>query len=203
MHSYLIVGKSSSELEGVIDKLIKKFKAERMDFELQHISDVRELNNFTKLTMDKKTAIVIVNIDTATTQTLNAFLKNLEEPQKNVYYLLTTQTLHNLLPTIISRCQVIKTGSFQKLKGADKTGLTDFINDTQLERFKVVDNIRLRVDAVAFVQGLINIWHSRLISGSSPIKTADNLKSLSKTLYFLKQNGNVHLQLTNLVLNLV
>jgi DNA polymerase-3 subunit delta' len=44
----------------------------------------------------------------ATTQAANALLKTLEEPPDRVVLLLTADALENLLPTIVSRCEVIR-----------------------------------------------------------------------------------------------
>ena len=44
----------------------------------------------------------------ATTQAANALLKTLEEPPDRVIMLLTADALENLLPTIVSRCEVIR-----------------------------------------------------------------------------------------------
>lgn len=44
----------------------------------------------------------------ATPQAMNALLKTLEEPADKVVLLLTADALENLLPTIISRCEVIR-----------------------------------------------------------------------------------------------
>ncbi len=44
----------------------------------------------------------------ATMQAANALLKTLEEPQDKVVLLLTADALENLLPTIVSRCEVIR-----------------------------------------------------------------------------------------------
>ena len=51
---------------------------------------------------------ILKNIDNATTQAMNSLLKFLEEPVEEVYAILTTKNINKVLPTIQSRCQVIK-----------------------------------------------------------------------------------------------
>jgi len=51
--------------------------------------------------------VVIDEFDLATTSAANALLKTLEEPPGMVILLLTATRLESLLPTIVSRCQVI------------------------------------------------------------------------------------------------
>lgn len=53
------------------------------------------------------TIIIISNVESMGKEANNAFLKLLEEPPDRVLFLLTTDNLDSLLPTIISRCQLI------------------------------------------------------------------------------------------------
>ena len=49
---------------------------------------------------------IIDEVHMLSTQAFNAFLKTLEEPPKNVVFILATTEKHKILPTILSRCQV-------------------------------------------------------------------------------------------------
>ncbi|WAM01326.1 hypothetical protein NWE60_01595 [Mycoplasmopsis felis] len=51
--------------------------------------------------------IIIKNIENATANTLNSFLKFIEEPNPNILIVSITQKANKILPTIISRAQVI------------------------------------------------------------------------------------------------
>ena len=51
---------------------------------------------------------LLLDFQRATTQAMNALLKTLEEPADKVVLLLTADALENLLPTIVSRCEVIR-----------------------------------------------------------------------------------------------
>jgi DNA polymerase-3 subunit delta' len=51
--------------------------------------------------------IIINNIEKATTEAANALLKILEEPPSQTFIILTTSNLHQILPTITSRCQIV------------------------------------------------------------------------------------------------
>lgn len=52
--------------------------------------------------------IIVSEADTMTEQAANAFLKTLEEPALKTVIILTTANKDKLLPTIISRCQLVK-----------------------------------------------------------------------------------------------
>ena len=49
----------------------------------------------------------LLNFDAANPQSQNAFLKTLEEPPGNAVMLLTAERTDDLLPTIVSRCEVV------------------------------------------------------------------------------------------------
>lgn len=73
------------------------------------ISQVRELKeNFSKSGMESRKKIVIVeDIEKMTNQAANSLLKFLEEPDGEFTMFLLTTAKHRLLPTILSRCQLI------------------------------------------------------------------------------------------------
>lgn len=56
----------------------------------------------------KEKIILIENIENASLSVLNSMLKNIEEPSDNLVIILTTNNINKVLPTIISRAQVIK-----------------------------------------------------------------------------------------------
>lgn len=53
--------------------------------------------------------IIITEIEKMRKEAANAFLKLLEEPPKDVMFILTSDNTNLLLPTILSRCQIIRT----------------------------------------------------------------------------------------------
>lgn len=94
---------SESEEEGASTKKTKK-KTQIS------VAQVRELSSFLSLTSHRSGGLRVVLIFPAETLNLasaNALLKMLEEPAKGIIFILVTQQLQRLLPTIISRCQKI------------------------------------------------------------------------------------------------
>jgi DNA polymerase-3 subunit delta' len=61
----------------------------------------------TKSLEGNKRIYIIKEVDKLNVQAANSILKFLEEPEQNIIALLTTNDIHNVLQTIISRCQVI------------------------------------------------------------------------------------------------
>ena len=61
--------------------------------------------------------IYIVNlVENMTLDAVNSMLKFLEEPESEIYAFLTTNNVNNVLPTIVSRCQVLPLRSVSREK---------------------------------------------------------------------------------------
>ena len=184
MHAYLLTGTNEGKIETKAKSLAKREKASLMEFEVKKISDVRELSKFTNLKIDDKTAIYIKGIDEATTEALNAFLKNLEEPQEDLFYILTASSEHKLLPTIISRCQVIRLGereldekSFKKTK--------KFLELSKAEKLSYIKKLRKRDDAYNFLDDLIFNTHTLLKKEGEDKKKLAHILNYHRSLVLL------------------
>lgn len=192
MHAYILVVQGVTNYQIPISNLAQKLGAKVMDFPLQKIEDVRNLNNLLRLEFTEPTLIVSPGIENATVDALNAFLKNLEEPQQNIYFALTTSSVRKVLPTIVSRCQVIKIIN-HKSSIINQQEIIDFLEMSQSQRLAFFDKIKDRTKAIELTESLIFFLHDK--------GELTNMELLLKTLTRLKANGNVNLQLTNLTLN--
>jgi len=200
MHSFLIVGNNRKLVENKIDEIIKKYSLKRIDFEGQKIEDIRKLNSFTSLSLKEKTAIVIENIEKSTNEAVNAFLKSLEEPQDNLYFLLTSKSIHKVLPTISSRCQTIYVSQKRELQNIEE--LENMLKMKPLKRLSFFDKIKKREEAIIFLENLIFFLHQKLKENNNflyPI--SEILKVAQETLSRLEKNGNVNIQLTYFAVN--
>jgi hypothetical protein len=189
MHAFLLIGTNSEELKSKIDELAKKLQAKIMDFPLSKIEDVRSLNNLLRLSFSEPTLIVSENIESATEEALNAFLKNLEEPQENIYFALTASSTKKVLPTIVSRCQIIIVKG-ERVKG-ESDEIKQFLDMLPSLKLAFFDKMNDRNEAIDFVESLIFFLHSK--------GDLTNMELLIKTRACLKANGNVNLHLLNLV----
>jgi hypothetical protein len=219
MHAYLLISQNADaayaggRAKSQIDKLAKKLGAEIMEFPIAKIEDTRNLNKLIRLSFDKPTLIVCQNIHEATEEALNAFLKNLEEPQDNIFFALTAPSTQKLLPTITSRCEVTKL-KVENTTPKDAKEMEKFMQIGVGEKLNYVAKIKDRQKAIDFAESLVFFLHSRLhknelsealpsqdkmIKYSSKIK---NLEAACQTLSRLKRNGNVNLQLVSLVTQL-
>jgi replication-associated recombination protein RarA len=75
------------------------------------IDDIRRLQHYLALKpadKDHRTRVVFIeNAERMTTESQNALLKSIEEPPADTYMILTTTSVNQLLPTIMSRVQVL------------------------------------------------------------------------------------------------
>jgi DNA polymerase III delta' subunit len=73
------------------------------------LDDVRELNSFlsSKAQFSANKLVLIYPAENMNRQAANALLKNLEEPGGNTYLFLLANHQDLLLPTIVSRCQIL------------------------------------------------------------------------------------------------
>lgn len=202
MHAFLINSKDPLEIQKKASEISKKLRAKLVGFNLKKIEDVRHLNKLTRLTVTEPTAYFIENVEMAGEEALSAFLKNLEEPQSNLYYILTTANLSQVLPTVISRCQVIRIKNHEL--GIMNEEIEKFGKMDTSEKLGYVDKIRDREVATKFLEDFIETAHRDLHDGKTDLsEISANIKVATTALIRLKANGNVTLQLANFVVNLV
>lgn len=205
MHAFLIVGQGSNQ-ELTINKLANKLGTKILEYSVFKIEDVRNLNNLIKLSFGSPTLIVCKDIHKAGEEALNAFLKNLEEPQENIYFVLTTPSVKKVLPTIVSRCQIIKVtnkhlGDIEN--ETDEPNIKSFFSMTTGERLSYIDKIKDRTEAIKFAENMVNFMHGSLHGNEIKYNfSAEDFEIVLKTLSGLNANGNVNLQLSNMVIEL-
>lgn len=184
MHAFLVIGNNASFLA-------KKLGATLLEFPINKIEDTRNLANLTRVSFTEKTLIVCRDIHTASNEALNSFLKNLEEPQPNIYYALTTTNISLVMPTIVSRCQVIKHANY-KQPTDDNKQIEEFLNMSTGKKLQYLDKIKDRTVAIQFLLDLIYKLQKE--------NKFNNMETILKTHSRLKANGNVNLQLANLAI---
>lgn len=191
MHAYLITGNNSKNIDQELVKLSEKLKSKILEFPLLKVEDVRNLNDFLRFSFATPTLIVSKDIDNATNEALNAFLKNLEEPGENISFALTAKNSRKVLPTIVSRCQLINLVNNENVEESDD--IKGFLSASAGQKLLFFDKMTQRDKAIVFIEKLLTYLHKK--------KELKNMELILKTLTGLKANGNVNLQLTNLVVN--
>lgn len=116
MMSFIIVGSSdetkSQALTACEEKKIDQFDINLItsDKESVGIGIIKKVQEktFLKPLRSSDKAIIIPDAQSLTIPAQNALLKLLEEPPNHTYLFLLTTSLESLLPTIQSRCQILK-----------------------------------------------------------------------------------------------
>lgn len=91
------------------------------------IDRIRELYTTSRSRTFSKRVIHIADAHKMTPQAQNAFLKLLEEPPENTHFILSSHSLQNILPTILSRVQTLE---LRRITDAQSQQLIDDMNIT-------------------------------------------------------------------------
>lgn len=130
--------KSAKELE--IQAVLKTIKSDPYQLKLPwnnpliSIDSIREVrrNLSLKSVGHKNRIIILIDAHKMTNEATNAVLKVLEEPPENTYFFLLSTDLNSLLPTIISRCQLIQLAVLTDAEVEKGLGDSVALADTEL-----------------------------------------------------------------------
>ena len=169
------------------------------------VGKIRELKRTLAVKPVNKTPIV-VTIPLAkklTEEAQNALLKLLEEPPENVYIILTVPDADLLLPTVVSRCQIISNLSdLSNLSNlSDLKSVLSWLEEGSVpEGFAWAEKLSYdRSQAVAALDSILAGLHREIIQNTlKNWPVAVRVLSARKALL---ANANIRLTLENLFLN--
>ena len=174
----------------------------------------RIITNFDKTALEEKGIMVYILhlVETMTPIAVNSLLKFLEEPGKNIFAFLTTENESKILPTIISRTQVLRFREIDRekvLKNAENLGvfaedaeiLSGFYNDA-----KTIKEIAESKDYELAKQCLTDQLNSLIISPDDAVFTCQrfvipSLKQQAATRLYIKMLTEIFKELLNLSVN--
>jgi hypothetical protein len=159
------------------------------------IDQIRSLQQEVKYFNPKKRIYVFYEFEHSSLESQNAFLKLLEEPPSNVYFILVCQNLYRLLPTVISRAKVIDLKNKTEEKENEKIEkVIEKIKKGELFFVDVTD----RNEAKELTLFLIYYFKKEL---KCDLKVYQILKEAVKNLFLLENNYlNPQLTLDNLLI---
>jgi len=108
MHAHLVIGTNQAKIEEAIKELAAHTHDKIIRLQITKIEEVRNLRNLTKLKQSSPLSLVLESFQHSSEETQNALLKQIEEPQENIHFILISDSLTTILPTIISRCTTLK-----------------------------------------------------------------------------------------------
>lgn len=132
----LSVAKYISEHNKVKPIIILPEKDDRVDIEkgIITIDIIRRLYADTRTKINSKRIYIIDYAERMNHQSQNAFLKLLEEPNDDIYFILLSHSKEALLPTVLSRVQILNVmpiSSEQSQQLLDDLGVTNTTKRTQ------------------------------------------------------------------------
>lgn len=95
------VAEKRKELQAIIIKI----KPQKNQYSIQ---EIKEINREAHVFHQQVRIYLLEEFHLSSLEAQNAFLKLLEEPPTNTQFILTTPSIHLLLPTVISRTKVIR-----------------------------------------------------------------------------------------------
>ena len=156
------------------------------------ITDVRNIKKtiFLKTFNSNKKAVIIYNFNLASKEAQNSMLKILEEPPADTQIILLSEN-ENLLPTIISRCKIIKLHQNQLI---DKEILPQFkilLQKNRGEKFYFAQEISK--DKKTLLDWINNL--SRILTAE--IRNKEDKEKLKEYYSLLKQLNTSYYQIYN------
>ena len=211
MVSFIIVAKEKKKREAYVKDYAEKNTIDRFDITIIEkdesakpptqsigIETVKQMQKklFLKPMKSKNKLLIIEDAHLLTPEAQNALLKVLEEPPENTFIMLGTDTKEALLPTILSRCQIIALEEDNK-KISDQTieELNNFIQSIpELSigaRLKEAERLSKDKDkAIAWIENLILVLREQLFNTYS-LETVEIIKQL-QSLHTLLKTTNVN-----------
>ncbi len=172
------------------------------------IEDIRNFNQELSFSNynNQTRYFVFLNSDLMTLQAQNASLKSIEEPPANTKIVLLTSTIEKIIPTIISRCQVIPIKKNNQESNQESTLETakiyeQILNSKHFELITFTDKYKEREDAIILLNQLLQFLHFELKQNTKKFENNQIVKHLSLIISatkHLNQNANVKLVLENL-----
>ena len=100
---------------------------------VEQIRDIVTDTSYAPIQADKK-VYILDRVDLLGTAAANAFLKTLEEPPADVVLVLLGRTRESVLPTILSRCQVVP---FRHIPATEAAGILSQNTGASLEKARI------------------------------------------------------------------
>lgn len=224
MTSFLIIGKQDTARESEIQKLCIKHQIAQIDQTLIHretssktsaqsigIEEMKEMQKtlFLKPIKSPLKAVIIADAELLTPEAQNALLKVLEEPPDKTLIILSSRSKEAMLPTIQSRCQLIRTEEEAgEITAKERDKLSMFLQELPVtgkgEKLKKAEELsKDKEKLLAWTSSLIIVLHDYLCAEPENPRTLLELKLFQKlhtTLTTTNVNPRFALEMTLLSL---
>lgn len=192
--------------EKLAEEIVKENKISKFDVHTLTsekaigIPDIRNLQKdiFLKPGFSEKKIIIIEGFNQITVDAQNAFLKTLEEPPQNTIILILVNSLDFILPTILSRCNLINLT--KERKNTEDTDTYSKLFESLLENKEnpliiAQDYGKNKESALKLLENLIILTEKNLSSNHQISKTLKNLQETYSTIKSTNVNPRFALEI--------
>lgn len=212
MIARLLISKSPGAVALEIEKILKQAEIKNPHPDLLYfpfssklgIAEARKIKeHFSLKPYSAKGRVVILEDASALTpEAQNALLKTLEEPPTEAILILGAPSDSKLLPTILSRCQVIRVqGTADRVENNEneyEKDIEKLLKSDIEERFEYIEKCKERQE---FFQSLVTYFHQHLASHTRS-GNLNFLKELLQAEQWATQNVNIRAILEYLMLEM-
>jgi len=159
-HALLLVGPLGSGKKSLLEAVANKLGAVRQEQRLYieadgpsiSINQARNIKSILSLRPLEGSVLTVMipECEKLTTEAQNALLKQLEEPPENIYFLLSTHDKSALLPTVLSRVNVVS------LNRVATSEITNFFEAQKLDSSAIRSSLGLSGGNIGLAQRLLN-----------------------------------------------
>jgi hypothetical protein len=146
---------------------------------------------------------ILLHFDLASIEAQNALLKVLEEPPNKTNLILTAENPNKLLPTILSRCNLIRIMVKETIDTSIDQEFLNFISAPQkynyAQAIELAEGIKTKDEALLIISSLL----TKVNSMSSLEKKHLLMQNLLNTHRLIEQNVNIKLALENCFFNIL
>lgn len=209
-HAYVIEGEKETILKNLFRQLSKELKVERIgnpdfffeEFDVLGIDDARRIKDIqSNSTFGGGKKIFVTSLNSITREAQNSLLKVLEEPTADTHFFIVIPTLSKLLPTFISRVEVVS----EKNTSPDLKEAKEFAQSSVARRLIMIKKITENKDkagAIVFLKNLASYLSNERIDKLSENKLKA-LNIISKNISYLgDRSSSVKLILESVALTL-
>lgn len=169
MLAKLLISPNLEIRTGEIDKILSELELSTNHPDLLYLASdsklgveqakkIREHLSF-KPFQAKGRGVVLEDASSLTVEAQNALLKTLEELQQKNLFIMGAPNEYNFLPTILSRCEVIRLQNNPTSEVGFKKDIETLISSNISERFEYVEKLK---DKEEFLQALAQYFHQKL-----------------------------------------
>ena len=192
---------SKKSVSSILDTIIIDVEPKKSSIGISKMLKLKQWMNIKPYSGENKIAL-IYNAHLLTVIAQNSILKLLEEPQNDTTIILVCNNFQTLLPTIISRCQII---ADDKREVVEQVSINKFIAMGSLEKFEFIEKIEKdenkKFAIEQFLKMLLNYFREQLLEKKER-SIIEKLNIISESKKMIEANVPVKNVLDNLLIQL-